>query len=95
MKKNPSHKKASDAFSAERRKALKRIATLGTAAVGGALFLITATRDAQAGYGVSGDYTDSGGYGVSGDYTDGGYGVSGDYTDSHGYGVSGDYTDSR
>ena len=78
----------------DRRKALKRIAlsTMGVAA--GTVFTIM-PREAWAGYGVSGDYTDSGGYGVSGDYTDnGGYGVSGDYTDSSGYSISGDYTDS-
>jgi hypothetical protein len=78
----------------DRRKALKRIAlaTIGIAA--GAVFTI-APHEAWAGYGVNGDYTDSGGYGVSGDYTNSsGYGVSGDYTNSSGYGVSGDYTDS-
>jgi hypothetical protein len=84
---------ADDSATIGRRTALKRIAlaTMGVAA--GAAFMIT-PREAWAGYGVSGDYTDSRGYGVSGDYTDGGYGVSGDYTDSGGYGVSGDYTDS-
>jgi hypothetical protein len=77
----------------DRRKALKRIAiaTIGVAA--GTVFMIV-PREASAGYGVNGDYSDSGGYGVSGDYSDkGGYGVSGDYSDSGGYGVSGDYSD--
>ena len=96
-----------DSASIGRRAALKRIAlaTMGVAA--GTVFAIT-PREASAGYGVNGDYTDSGGYGVSGDYSDkggygvsgdysdkGGYGVSGDYSDSHGYGVSGDYSDSN
>jgi hypothetical protein len=87
--------KKGDPSNVDRRKALKRIAlaTIGVAA--GTVFMIV-PREAHAGYGVSGDYTDSGGYGVSGDYTDkGGYGVSGDYTDSNGYSVSGDYTDSN
>ena len=86
--------KKGDPSNVDRRKALKRIAfaTVGVAA--GAVFTIM-PREARAGYGVSGDYTDSNGYGVSGDYTNSsGYGVSGDYTDSGGYGVSGDYTDS-
>ena len=61
--------KKGDPSNAGRRKALKRIAlaTIGVAA--GAVFTLT-PREAHAGYGVSGDYTDSGGYGVSGDYTD-------------------------
>jgi hypothetical protein len=64
-----------------RRKALKRIAMIGVGMAVGAV-VATVPRTAEAGYGVSGDYTDSGGYGVSGDYTDSsGYGVSGDYTD--------------
>lgn len=87
-----------------RRAALKRIALAALA--GGAVFAVT-SREASAGYGVNGDYTDSGGYGVSGDYSDsrgygvsgdysdGGYGVSGDYSDSGGYGVNGDYSDSN
>ena len=78
-----------------RRNALKRIALATVGVAAGTVFAIT-PREAWAGYGVSGDYTDSGGYGVSGDYTDkGGYGVSGDYTDKGGYGVSGDYSDSN
>jgi hypothetical protein len=77
-----------------RRAALKRIAFATAAAATGAAFAL-APREAWAGYGVNGDYTDSNGYGVSGDYSDShGYGVSGDYSDSHGYSVSGDYTDS-
>ena len=87
-------KEEGDSSKIGRRAALKRIAlaTMGVAA--GTVFTIT-PRQAWAGYGVNGDYTDAGGYGVSGDYTNSsGYGVSGDYTDSGGYGVSGDYTDS-
>jgi hypothetical protein len=97
MKKEPQKTrpaKSGDSASIGRRAALKRIAlaTIGVAA--GTVFAVT-PREASAGNGVNGDYTDSGGYGVSGDYTDkGGYSVSGDYTDSGGYGVSGDYTDS-
>ena len=85
--------KKDDPSNVDRRKALKRIAlaTIGVAA--GAVFTF-APREASAGYGVNGDYSDSKGYGVSGDYSDGGYGVSGDYSDKGGYGVSGDYSDS-
>jgi len=94
MKKDAPAEKGGGPAKIARRNALKRIAMAGIAVAAGAAFAIM-PREAQAGYGVSGDYTDSGGYGVSGDYTDsGGYGVSGDYTDSGGYGVSGDYTDS-
>ena len=76
-----------------RRMALKRIALAAAGVATGTVFAIT-PREAWAGYGVNGDYTDSGGYGVSGDYSDkGGYGVSGDYSDKGGYGVSGDYSD--
>ena len=78
---------------ADRRKALKRIALITIGVAAGAVFTF-APREASAGYGVSGDYSDSKGYGVSGDYSDGGYGVSGDYSDKGGYGVSGDYSDS-
>jgi len=91
MKKETKKSSSGDASMIGRRTALKRIAIVGIGAATGVL-LVTA-REASAGYGVNGDYTDSRGYGVSGDYTDGGYGVSGDYTDSRGYGVSGDYTD--
>ena len=76
----PENKRASQRMG--RRSALKRIALAGIGVATGAVVL--APRSAWAGYGVNGDYTDSGGYGVSGDYTDsGGYGVSGDYTDSY------------
>jgi len=86
--------KKGDPSNVDRRKALKRIA-LATAGIAAGTVFTIAPREAWAGYGVNGDYTDSGGYGVSGDYTNSsGYGVSGDYTDSGGYGVSGDYTDS-
>lgn len=82
MKKNSPGESKHKTSKIGRRKALKRIAMMGMGVTVGTI--LTATpRIAQAGYGVSGDYTDSGGYGVSGDYTDsGGYGVSGDYTDS-------------
>lgn len=90
---NPVTEEEKGSFKTARRRALKRIAMAGVGVAVGAIF--SAPPNAQAGYGVSGDYLDGGGYGVSGDYTDnGGYGVSGDYTDSGGYGVSGDYTDS-
>ncbi len=82
-----------DSSNVDRRKALKRIALATVGVAAGTVFTIM-PREALAGYGVSGDYTDSRGYGVSGDYSDGGYGVSGDYSDSGGYGVSGDYSDS-
>ncbi len=90
-KKTPATK-AGDSATIGRRSALKRIALATMGVATGAVFLLT-PRDAWAGYGVNGDYSDSRGYGVSGDYSDGGYGVSGDYSDSRGYGVSGDYSD--
>ena len=97
MKKEPKKTpppKSGDSASIGRRAALKRIALATVGVAAGTVFAIT-PREASAGYGVNGDYTDSGGYGVSGDYSDkGGYGVSGDYSDSGGYGVSGDYSDS-
>jgi hypothetical protein len=77
-----------------RRTALKRIGLTAVGLAAGAAFTF-APREALAGYGVQGDYSDSHGYGVQGDYSDGqGYGVQGDYSDG-GYGVQGDYSDSQ
>lgn len=81
MKKIPSGKEKEDVFSAERRKALKRIA-LGGLSLGVGVIV---GGEAQAGYGVC--YYD--GRYKRCDYTNGGYGVS--YSDGHG--VSYDYTD--
>ena len=81
--KNPPSTEKDDSLRIGRRTALRRIALIG-AGVTAACALLATGQEAIAGYGVNGDYTDSGGYGVSGDYTDkGGYGVSGSYTDSN------------
>ena len=94
MKKSQPTNNERESFSAERRKALKRIAALGIG-IGVSGILLTTTNEASANYGVSGDYVEDGHYRVSGDYTDsGGYRVSGDYSNSGGYGVSGNYSES-
>ena len=68
MKKNQSINNERESFSAERRKALKRIAALGVG-IGVSGILLTTPKEAMADYGVGGDYVDRGGYKVGGDYT--------------------------